>query len=77
MTFEHRLKMMREWYFENQLKIPKLMQTVSYAKELCQVYRRLYPEFQEWQIKQLVCARYGCDNWFELIFQLESLQGKK
>lgn len=77
MTFEHRLKKMREWYYENQLKIPKLMQRVSYAKELCQVYRTLYPEYQEWQIRKLVCARYGCDSWFELIFQLESLQGKK
>lgn len=33
MTFEHRLKKMREWYYENQLKIPKMMRTVSYAKD--------------------------------------------
>ena len=77
MTFVDILKMMRELYSENHTIIPKYMQTVSYAKKLCQFYRILYPEFQEWQIKQLVCARYCCENWFDLLFQLDCLQGKK
>lgn len=65
------------WTFStvvNKYSIPVVFRNRSTAKAHYMRLMRWYPDLDAYQVRKIVCASFGCDNWFELMIQLERLE---